>query len=92
MEANKVFRNLINYIENSRLNYSMKLTTFSANISLKSSFIRPFDDVLEDCGESRCTQPDENMAKTIIILREKLKLAERVLEDRNVLKNKCCSS
>ena len=39
MEANKIFNDILHYVENSRLNFSMSRTPFSATISLKRSFI-----------------------------------------------------
>ena len=38
MEANKIFNDILHYAENSRLNFSMSRTPFSATISLKRSF------------------------------------------------------
>ena len=40
MEADKIFKDVINYIENSRLNFSLSRTPFSASISLKRSFVK----------------------------------------------------
>ena len=42
MEATQVFQNILQIIENSRLNYSLSKTPFSATISLKCSFIKRF--------------------------------------------------
>ena len=42
MDANQIFNSLINQIENSKLNYSVTKTPFSATISLKCSFIKRF--------------------------------------------------
>ena len=39
MEANKIFNDILHYVENSRLNFSMSRTPFSATILLKRSFI-----------------------------------------------------
>ena len=44
MEASRTFNYLIKQIENSKLNYVInKKTSFSAHISIKSSFIKWFD-------------------------------------------------
>ena len=43
MEASRTFNELINKIENSQLNFKISKTPFSAHISLKSSFIRYYD-------------------------------------------------
>ena len=44
MEASKLFCDLINKIENCGLNYKIIKTPFSANISIKSSFVKYNDD------------------------------------------------
>ena len=43
MDASTVFHQLINKIENSQLNYVISKTPFSANITIKRSFIKYFD-------------------------------------------------
>ena len=43
MEASRMFNDLIDKIETSHLNFKISKTPFSARISLKSSFIRYFD-------------------------------------------------
>ena len=40
MEASTTFENIIQQIQNSHLNFKLELSPFSANISLKKSFIR----------------------------------------------------
>ena len=45
MEASKMFCDIITKIENSHLNYRILKTPFSANISIKSSFVKYFDGV-----------------------------------------------
>lgn len=42
MDANSVFKTILQQIEASQLNYSLSKTPFSASISLKSSFIKRF--------------------------------------------------
>ena len=44
MEASQRFKNLLHQIENSKLNYVITKTPFSANISVKRSLIK-FHDV-----------------------------------------------
>jgi hypothetical protein len=44
MDANKIFSNLLSMVETSHLNYSMNRTPFSATISLKSSFVKYFEE------------------------------------------------
>ena len=46
MDANIMFKYLLNQIENSELNFSMTKTPFSATISLKSSFIKRFNSLV----------------------------------------------
>ena len=41
--ATEVFQNILRSIENSRLNYSLSKTPFSASISIKCSFIKRFE-------------------------------------------------
>ena len=40
MEASTTFENILQQIQNSHLNFKLELSPFSANISLKKSFIR----------------------------------------------------
>ena len=42
--ATEVFQKILQSIENSRLNYSLSKTPFSASISLKCSFIKRFEE------------------------------------------------
>ena len=42
MDASQTFSHLLKLIETSNLNYKLSKTTFSATISLKSSFVRRF--------------------------------------------------
>ena len=44
MDASNVFKNMLRNIEDSKLNYSMSRTPFSASISLKCSFAKRFGD------------------------------------------------
>ena len=43
MEASTVFKELLSKMENSQLNYVISKTPFSANIIIKSSFIKYYD-------------------------------------------------
>ena len=43
MEAAKVFKQLIRKIESSQLNYKISKTPLSATISVKSSFVKHWD-------------------------------------------------
>ena len=45
MDANVIFKNILNHIESSPLNFMVNKTPFSATISLKSSFAKRYDDV-----------------------------------------------
>ena len=40
MDASTIFENLLQQIQNSQLNFKLELSPFSANISLKKSFVR----------------------------------------------------
>ena len=43
MDASRIFNDLLNQIEKSKLNYVINKTPFTANISIKKSFIKWFD-------------------------------------------------
>ena len=47
MAASKKFTELWDKIENSNLNYVISKTSFSANISVKSSFVKYYEDFSE---------------------------------------------
>ena len=70
MDASQVFNNLLKGIENSKLNYFMSKTPFSATISLKSSFVKKFNSAvqIEEDGNlkslsRKCVNDEENNAK-----------------------------
>ena len=76
MDANQTFCNLLRRIESSNLNYVMSKTPFSATISLKSSFVKWFNE------DSRCIQNEsydyvsnEEMAQ---LVNENLKLKAKI--------------
>ena len=76
MDANQTFCNLLRRIESSNLNYVMSKTPFSATISLKSTFVKWFNE------DSRCIQNEsydyvsnEEMAQ---LVNENLKLKARI--------------
>ena len=54
MDASRTFKDLLDKIEKSKLNYVIHKTPFSANISIKSSFIKWFgaSDVIENSDEA----------------------------------------
>ena len=56
MDASTIFKQLINMIENSKLNYVINKTPFSANISIKRSFIKYFDASLQTAAAEKKIQ------------------------------------
>ena len=68
MDASTIFNQLINKIENSKLNYVINKTQFSANISIKRSFIKYFDASLQTAAAEK---QDTNDLRN-------LKLAEKI--------------
>jgi hypothetical protein len=88
MEAKDTFHDVLKYIEKSELNYMMNKTPYSANIFLKSSFIKRFDD---DASKKRFVEDETTMVdlkeenlclkeKLEITLRENRKLEKKVGE------------
>ena len=81
MEASQRFKNLLHQIENSKLNYVITKTPFSANISVKRSLIKFHD---EDISENRKDVKQEifanGNAKQDLRLEEVLKQNERLQE------------
>ena len=64
MDAALQFRELLNQIENSKLNYVITRTPFSANISIKRSLIKFHDkksSEKEELGVKEEIQTDENV-------------------------------
>jgi hypothetical protein len=91
MEANSIFQDVIKFIEKSELNYVMKKTPYSANISLKSSFIKRFgnEDFKKSVGEDKTVMVDlkaenarlqERLEFLELELKETKQLATRVKE------------
>ena len=78
MEAHQIFRDVLCYVEKSRLNFCLSKTPFSATISLKSSFIKSDIDFsktpvsFSELEQKMTSQVEENLNLT-----EKLKVLEK---------------
>ena len=83
MDANHIFQNVIQYIEKSELNYFMSKTPYSANISLKSSFIKS---VVED-KIATVDLEEENLR-----LKKELRNTETTLKETKRLDTNCKES
>ena len=84
MDARKVYDDVINFVEKSCLNYSILRTPFSAKISIKSSFIKRFNDVPDSDLNVAVNREEETISKKLLEenaeLKEKLYLVEAELE------------
>ena len=86
MAASKNFKELLDQIENSKLNYVITKTPFSATISVKRSFIRYHEDSSEkqinvkkeDQTHQSKHEDDELMSRLLIEQSEKEKLQKQV--------------
>ena len=87
MNANQVFTNILQGIENSNLDYFMSKTPFSATISLKSSFVKKFKEAVKieekeffESLSRKCVKQEENDMKEIIAENLLLKAQVKNLE------------
>ena len=84
MDARKVYDNVIHFVEKSCLNYSILRTPLSAKISIKSSFIKRFNDVPGSDLNVAVNREEETISKKLLEenaeLKEKLYLVEAELE------------
>ena len=85
MAANLIFNDVINCIENSQINYIIHKTPFSANISIKCSFIKKFGDCdpKDTYDEVKPSNDIKKFKDQIVKLEERLKFAEAALEDKS---------
>ena len=88
MEASKVFCDIITKIENSRLNYRILKTPFSASISIKSSFVKYFvepEDLVIPVKREEDRKP--KLSSDLQIAEEdKLKLLEIIRQEKSKVK------
>ena len=82
MDPNKLFSDVIHFIENSKLNYCIyRKTPFSANIVIKSSLISRIGSnaAAEDITKTETNETKKNMEEENLRLRERLRTAEDAL-------------
>ena len=78
MEAQQMFRDVLCYVEKSRLNFTLSRTPFSATISLKSSFIKNNTDFTENpISFSELEQKMTSQVKENLELMKKLNILEK---------------
>ena len=65
MDAQKIFNELIYNIENSKLNYIISKTPFSAQISIKRSFIKSFDTPSQIPAVAKIKQDPQDLSKEV---------------------------
>ena len=63
MDASRIFNELLNQIERSKLNYVINKTPFTANISIKKSFIKWFDPSIVQDEEKEATFSNRDSGK-----------------------------
>ena len=60
MAANIAFESVLNSVRNSKLNFSIFLTPFSAQLSLKKTFAKHFSDESTNSGEGGIQNEEKN--------------------------------
>ena len=96
MASEKVFQDVLKYVAQSRLNFSILHTPFSAQLSLKKSFATNFHDKTEPCEEASAEFDETNiwkkrsmeLEKRLTNLDLKGTVAEKEIAIHN-LENKC---
>ena len=94
MDASTIFNQLINNIENSKLNYVISKTPFSANISIKRSYIKYFNPPLQtapivkqdmvDLGNIKLAEKEKGVTAQ---LEDKEKLEEKLFQEKMKVKS-----
>ena len=89
MDPNQIFNDVISFVENSQLNFCInRRTPFSANISIKSSLIKRFNnDVIQKLTKTEVPESMESLRNENLGLKKKLKTAEDTLEEVEALQN-----
>ena len=89
MEATATFNSVIGFVENSNLNYFINKTPFSATISIKSSFIKRFEDASKHVKVNKIKEAEEESVEKLenenLILLERLKVAKSTDEETAAL-------
>ena len=92
--AAEIFNDVISYVENSKLNYFINKTPFSATISIKSSLIKRHETAPKPQIKLKDSDFKENVMQENEIMKKKLKVAEKaanelkeVIEDRKRLES-----
>ena len=85
MDASTTFYNLINMIETSKLNYVISKTPFSAQISIKRSFIKNFKEPSDLQTTKMCYKSDIIHGDATTHLKEKLTIALKEKENLEVV-------
>ena len=90
MAAKKIFKNILNQVQASQLNYLISKTPFSANISLKCSFVQmhgqSFPEKVHHDGEATAVKtsltPVLELKPKIVNFEETVTKQELVIEDK----------
>ena len=84
MLANNMFESIINHIRHSNLNFQLQLSPFSAQISLKKSFITEKSGVLRLPPPAYAAVPNANLEKEVAAL-----VSKNIQLENDLLKLKC---
>ena len=93
MEASQIFKEILNKVESSQLNYVISKTPFSANIVIKSSFIKYYDapsskDPIMKCeSEMMSFENNKNNCDLVKLNKQNMKLEDLLQIEKNKLKS-----
>ena len=89
MDASQWFRELLNQVENSNLNYLISKTPFSANISVKRSLIKfhhdkspKKEDVVADVKEETQTKKIHELKSKVLNVLEQNEMLQELLRQK----------
>ena len=92
MDANKIFKDVLEVIENSSLNHSIYKTPFTATILLKSSFVKYFSDNSQSDHEAKninrkdiITEETRILKNENIEMKAQLKELEIIVEEQKIV-------
>ena len=93
MEASTVFKDILNKVETSQLNYVISKTPFSANIVIKSSFIKYYDarsstdPIMKDESEKKSFQNVKITSDLVSLKKQIVRLEDLLQSERNRVKS-----
>ena len=85
MDANKIFKDVLEVVENCTLNHSIYKTPFSAIISLKSSFVKYYSDSQSEHEVKNINRKESNSESTRMLNNANIEMKAQIKELENIV-------